>query len=594
MARCPAHDDRKQSLAVSCDRDGRILMKCHAGCKTEDVVAALGLKMSDLFPPKQSSRSSKREAEYIYRDPDGTPILKKIKLRNSDGSKSFFWQRHDGKLWISNRNGVGPMLYGLESLKGDTVAFIVEGEKDADTLHRFGWPAVSLPDGAGSAWHDEYGKALAGLSVYIVPDNDGPGHQYAKAVAENLVGIAKAVYLLDLTAVWPAMPEKADITDYVEAVGIEQAVKAVSDLAQQATPWRPAQAAQYTARKAADFGEDNTTFVWFPYVPVGEYTVLMSPGGTGKTYLICGIAAAISKGEALPGDDPPDAPGTVLIISAEDRGELLKRRLSASGANLDNVLILDCQASEGLNFTEGYEQFKALIKRYSPRLVVVDPWHGFLGESIDINRVNAVRPVFQRLANIAKECGCGMILISHVNKRAQGENINNAATGSTDFVNASRSALYLIFDEEDIDRRIVVHTKSNYARYGESVCFRVEDGGLRWDGFSDVDRSTMEKAARLRKTPGEVVQAQEARDTCNQNLLTALLDSANPFEVVRFVYDEFKNKYGTNIFGPLQPKRALDAVAGEMSAQGYELRAGIQVRGEQNIGKGFSISPLVN
>ena len=91
-----------------------------------------------------------------------------------------------------------------------------------------------------------------------------------------------------------------------------------------------------------------------------------------------------------------------------------------------------------------------------------------------------------------------------------------------------------------------------------------------------------------------MVQAQEARDTCNQNLLTALLDSANPFEVVRFVYDEFKNKYGTNIFGPLQPKRALDAVAGEMSAQGYELRAGIQVRGEQNIGKGFSISPLVN
>lgn len=348
----------------------------------------------------------------------------------------------------------------------------------------------------------------------------------------------------------------------------------------------------YTAKKAAEFGEDVTSFVWYPYIPVGDYTVLMAAGGTGKTYFICGIAAAISTGKALPGDDPKGR-GTVLIISAEDRGELLKRRLSASGANLENVYILDCTASEGLNFTEGYDVFKQTIKEYSPRLVIIDPWHGFIGSTVDINRVNAVRPVFQRLANIAKECSCGMILISHVNKRAQGENVNFAATGSTDFVNAARSALYIIFDEVDDDRRIVVHTKSNYARYGESVCFRIDDGGIVWDGFSDIDRQTMEQAARQRKTPGEVIQDKEAKDGMNDALVKALMDAGNPFETVRFTYDGFKARYGKNIFGSMQPKKALDAVSDAMYSRGYEIRAGIQVRAGEGIGKGFSISGVI-
>ena len=204
---------------------------------------------------------------------------------------------------------------------------------------------------------------------------------------------------------------------------------------------------RFIARSADEFGEDKTEFVWYPYIPVGDYSVLMADGGTGKTILCCGIAAAISKGEALPGDyfnEWSNTPGNTLIISAEDRGELLKKRLAASGADLKNVYILDCMDSEGMDFTDGYEDFVQTIKRYNPRLVIIDPWHAFLGAGVDINRVNAVRPVFQRLANMAKVCNCGMILVSHVNKRAQGENANNAATGSTDFINAARSALRVI------------------------------------------------------------------------------------------------------------------------------------------------------
>lgn len=350
----------------------------------------------------------------------------------------------------------------------------------------------------------------------------------------------------------------------------------------------------YKAKTAAEFGEDNTRFLWFPYIPIGDYTVLMSPGGTGKTYFTCGLAAAVSAGRELPGDDAPaDGPQTVLLISAEDRGELLKKRLRASGADLNKVYIIDCMASVGLNFTDGFDTFSKTVKAYNPRLVILDPWHGFLGGDIDINRVNAIRPVFQKLANLSKEAECGMVLVSHVNKRAQAENVNHAATGSTDFINAARSALYVLFDEEDEDGRIVVHTKSNYARHGQSVRFRIDmNGGIVWDGFSSIDRQTMEEAARHRKTPGEIVQCKETREALNEALIAALMDAANPFEIVRFTYDGFKDAYGVGIFGTMQPKRALDSVASIMAGRGYELKAGIQVRDKQGIGKGFSIAGL--
>jgi hypothetical protein len=49
QARCPAHDDRTPSLSIAQGNDGRALVHCHAGCRIEQIVAALSLTLSDLF-----------------------------------------------------------------------------------------------------------------------------------------------------------------------------------------------------------------------------------------------------------------------------------------------------------------------------------------------------------------------------------------------------------------------------------------------------------------------------------------------------------------------------------------------------------------
>jgi hypothetical protein len=52
VACCPAHEDKSPSLAVRETEDGRVLLHCFSGCDVPSIVAAVGLELSDLFPPR--------------------------------------------------------------------------------------------------------------------------------------------------------------------------------------------------------------------------------------------------------------------------------------------------------------------------------------------------------------------------------------------------------------------------------------------------------------------------------------------------------------------------------------------------------------
>ena len=604
-AKCPAHDDRKNSLSVTEGRDGKILLHCHAGCRMEDILSAMRLTMKDLFPDpeeagkgcpgKQHHEKGTVTDEYVYHTPDGTPLLKKVRIQYAEG-KSFYWQHFNGASWKSGRNGIVPPLYNGNAMAKDRDIFVVEGEKDVKTMKQLGFVAVSLPDGADSRWRDEYGPPFTGKEVYIIPDHDAAGAKYADMLAEKIFPYADHVRVLDLRGVWSDLPEKGDITDLCYHLGQDETIRALGLLIDGTPVWLPQKnPPRFLARSAEEFGEDHTRFVWYPYIPVGDYSVLMAEGGASKTMFCCGVAATISRGELLPGDTvnkvPPE--GNILMISAEDRGELLKKRLVESGANLSRIRILDCMDSEGLNFNEGIEDFRTMVMEAKPCLVIIDPWHAFLGDKVDINRVNALRPVLQRLANIAKEAECGMILISHVNKRAQGENANNAATGSVDLINASRSAIRIIRCDEPgkKDMRIAVHTKSNYAREGKSILYAITNGGgIRWAGFSEVDRSVLEEAARYHKTPFELLNLKEKGEEEENALAEAIRDLAKEGETVNISYEEMRETYGELIFGTGQPKKLLDKLANTLYAEGIRIRTGKNVKRDGKTYNGFSVT----
>lgn len=61
IARCPAHEDRSPSLTVKDAGGGRTLIHCFAGCGALDVLDALGLEWSALFPPTDQEYKPLRE-----------------------------------------------------------------------------------------------------------------------------------------------------------------------------------------------------------------------------------------------------------------------------------------------------------------------------------------------------------------------------------------------------------------------------------------------------------------------------------------------------------------------------------------------------
>jgi len=61
MARCPAHEDKRASLAITELSDGRILLHCFALCDAQSVLSAVGLEFDALFPERAIDAHCKRE-----------------------------------------------------------------------------------------------------------------------------------------------------------------------------------------------------------------------------------------------------------------------------------------------------------------------------------------------------------------------------------------------------------------------------------------------------------------------------------------------------------------------------------------------------
>lgn len=230
MALCPAHHDRKPSLSVKETSDGRILWHCHAGCGQEEVRNALiarGLLEAEVGSSLQAvgSKTLKINKTYDYHGPGGQLLFQVLRLR----PKGFRQRRPDPKVgWIWNLKGVKPVPYRLPDLLQDRnrTVFVVEGEKDADSLAQLGLLATCNPGGVGK-WREHYGSYFTAKQVIILPDNDDAGRQHAKAVATNLCAPADQVKIVEL----PNLPPKGDVSDWVAAGGTCAELLRMSDAA---------------------------------------------------------------------------------------------------------------------------------------------------------------------------------------------------------------------------------------------------------------------------------------------------------------------------------------------------------------------------
>lgn len=57
-AQCPAHGSKGLTLAVTLGRDDLPLIHCFAGCEPEQVLAAIGLSWTDVYPPRSGAQAT--------------------------------------------------------------------------------------------------------------------------------------------------------------------------------------------------------------------------------------------------------------------------------------------------------------------------------------------------------------------------------------------------------------------------------------------------------------------------------------------------------------------------------------------------------
>lgn len=222
-ASCPCRNgDENPSLSVKEADDGTVLMSCHFGspCNVNEICEAMNIKVKDLYPANRQTvskpKSKKLVKAYPYVDEDGVLLFEKLRYISEDGKKTFRQRRPDPDnrgSYIYDLDGVRKVLYNLPAVikgvaNGDPI-WIVEGEKDADTLIKRGIVATTTTLGAGS-WESEHTRPLVGAYIEIVADNDEPGIEHALDVASKLRSAGCTVNT------W-ICPEHKDISDHLEA-----------------------------------------------------------------------------------------------------------------------------------------------------------------------------------------------------------------------------------------------------------------------------------------------------------------------------------------------------------------------------------------
>lgn len=168
-------------------------------------------------------------AEYDYVDGDGAYLCTVRKGKHPDGDKRITVARRnllrhgdriepeDRREWFPGAGGTMPTLYRLPELIAappGTTVFVVEGEKDVETLRAWGLVATCNFGGA-EKWRHDYGQHVAGRHVVILPDNDTVGRAHASKVLESVRHTAETVKVLEL----PGLADKGDVSDWAAAGG---------------------------------------------------------------------------------------------------------------------------------------------------------------------------------------------------------------------------------------------------------------------------------------------------------------------------------------------------------------------------------------
>ena len=153
---------------------------------------------------------------YTYTDADGAPVFyvdryekPEADLREGENRKEFVQRSPTAE----NLEGVRRVLYNLPAVVKSQEVYLVEGEKDVETMRRFNLVATTNSGGA-KYWQDDFDAVFAGKDVVIVADNDEAGENGARIRWQHVSRTARSCRVCTVSAL-----PKGDVTDFIEKEG---------------------------------------------------------------------------------------------------------------------------------------------------------------------------------------------------------------------------------------------------------------------------------------------------------------------------------------------------------------------------------------
>lgn len=494
-AKCPAHEDTHASLSFA-DGDKGLIVKCQRGCPLEQVTAAAGCSVADLF-----SRNGNGPAvhdftvltTYDYQDAASTLRYQVVRL----DPKDFRCRRPDGADgWTWNMQGVRRLPYRLPELAGQARVYVPEGEKDVDTLRAAGLPAT-CNEGGANKWRPEHTAALvaAGVrEVVVVPDHDAVGAAHGRLVARTCLSAGLAVRMLEL----PGLPDKGDVSDWLAAAWPE-AQHTPTELVTLADAAPTVTAADVTEPVQEPRGgrvpdgpvlvrldtvaPEPVEWLWAGRSARGKLGLVVGDPGEGKSQVVIDALARTTRG--LPWPDGGIAPmGNVVLLAAEDGlADTVRPRFDRQGGDPARVSVLKAVRVDGQEYPFTLERdlpaLEAAIQQNHAVAVGIDPISAYLGTR-NSYKDSEIRGLLTPLAALAEQYGVALIGILHLTKDAQ-RRLLMRAQGSIAFVAQARTVLAVGSDPEIPGRRLLVPIKNNLGPFPPALGFRLGDEGLCWE-----------------------------------------------------------------------------------------------------------------
>lgn len=226
--------------------------------------------------------------------------------------------------------------------------------------------------------------------------------------------------------------------------------------------------------------EEDFEYIWHRRLARGSYSLIAGESGVGKSTFVCGLAACLSQGWALPGQEGRPPMASLLFMKEDDPARSIKKKLRSFGANDLFVKGHDFRKHDFHLDASGFMVVEDYLRRLRPELVVFDPLGDFLPEGADINKASDVRPCLVEIIRLAEKYRFGAMILHHLSKPTGAGRSIHRFTGSQVIVSKSRSA-FIAGEDQQTHERALLHLKSNLEGTTPNVGWKLgEDGSFWW------------------------------------------------------------------------------------------------------------------